>query len=311
MRLTGVSAGSDRTSRRGLRPSFVRHRPSQRPEPRPRIRTAGPLPQRIDRAIESVRGGTEVALREVPDRIGVAPQADLDVHRVLAGRERGRARRVHRNLVAEPRVGHRLEGQAHRQRRKAPPSGGVLAPAGGDQREVGFAPLVVHRRQLEIDHRGERERSHLVRRSPCFGEAFRGETLEQVDRAELLQCADTPQRQTGVGGDAVRLLERGLGGLRVVHPLCSTDHLEGFALHNGLEGCSPLREGELGDRERSCPVVSAHRGEGRDRRGPGLSRLVFENERRDRAGVILGHRPLAGGERSSRDLEVDVGSLSR
>ncbi len=138
-------------------------------------------------------------------------------------------------------MGHRLERQAHRQRRKTPPSGGVLAAAGGDERELGFAPLVVHGGELKIDHGGERERSDLVRRSPCVREAFRRETLEQVDRPELLQSADTPQRQTGVGRDAQRLLERDLGRMCVVHSRCSTDHLEGFALHVGLEGRSALQ----------------------------------------------------------------------
>ncbi len=36
----------------GLGPSLVGHGPNERPEPRPRIRTAGQLPQRIDGAIE-------------------------------------------------------------------------------------------------------------------------------------------------------------------------------------------------------------------------------------------------------------------
>ena len=95
---------------------------------------------------------------------------------------------------ARARVHHALQGQAHRERRQAQSPGRVLAPPGGGERQVELAPSLVHRRQLQVDHRRRRQCSERDRLPARLLEPVEVERDEQVDGAELLQ---RPHAATG------------------------------------------------------------------------------------------------------------------
>ena len=88
-------------------------------------------------------------------------------------------------------------------------------------------------RQLQIDDRHHRQRAGRERLFASSCQPARIQRLEQIDRAELLQRANAPDRQLGVGGNAVGLVERRLCRRDVPDPQRAPEHLQRFALHLG------------------------------------------------------------------------------
>ena len=126
--------------------------------------------------------------------------------------------------------------------RRPEPAGRLLAPPGRFERFAGPELLVQPGRDLQVERRGQRQRTLRTGQVPRLLQPFHALRPELVDRAELVQRPRLPQPQPVRSGHRGSRSERLFGRVQATLPRNPADNLQCLAGHLGK--AAVLRSGQ-------------------------------------------------------------------
>ena len=115
---------------------------------------------------------------------------------------------------------------------------------------VDLPPAHERRGQLQVQDRRGAQGTKFVRGAAGGEQAVGAGMIEQVDRAELVQGPQPPQRELGCLGGLQRLPEGRAGGIQIMQALGPAEDLQGVAANLGPSRARRQRAVRQADRAR-------------------------------------------------------------